>query len=78
MALEKELEIFHRELPGLLAQEGRFALVAGDQVLGTYDTYRDAIQAGYAAVGLNPFLVKQIEAIETVHLFTRDLKTCPT
>ena len=78
MALESEIQTFQRELPTLLTQEGRYALVVGDRVLGTFDTYADGVQAGYAAAGLQPFLVKKIEAIEHVQTFTRDLKICPT
>ncbi len=79
MSLEKELETFKRELPGLLAQEGKFVLVAGDAVIGTYAAYEDALAAGYEKCGLKPFLVKKIQAVEQVQYFSRDVGfTCPT
>ena len=79
MALEKELETYRKELPRLLAEEGRFALIRGDRVAGTFSTYADALQAGYAKFSLSPFLVKRIEAVERVLFFTRDLTpSCPT
>ena len=73
MALEKELEIYQRELPRLLAYAGKFAVVFQDNVVGVFATYEDALQAGYAKAGLDPFLIKRIEAVETVQYFTREL-----
>ena len=78
MALETEIETYSRELPRLLAQEGRFVLVHGQQVAGIYDTFQDALAAGYETFGLEPFMVKQIEAVEQVQTFTRDLPECRT
>jgi hypothetical protein len=73
MALEKELQTYRRELPKLLGQEGKYALVQGDALAGVWDTYEDAIQAGYDKFGLKPFLVKQILAVEQVHSITRNV-----
>lgn len=74
MALDREMETYHRLLKSELAgEEGRFALIAGDQLLGVYDSYNDALTEGYKARGLEPFLVKKIAGIETVSYFSRDL-----
>ena len=73
MALEKELQTFKRELPNLLAQEGKFVVICGDQITGIYVTYEDDLKVGYDKCGLNPFLVKKIQAVEQVQYFTRDL-----
>jgi len=72
--LERELGTFRRILPTLSGEEGRFALIAGDELLGSYDTYADALQAGYAKRGLEPFLVKQIIAVEVAANFSRTLR----
>lgn len=73
MALERELETYKRLLAGELAtEEGRFALIAGDSLLGVFDSYNDALTAGYKARGLEPFLVKKVATVETVAFFTRD------
>jgi hypothetical protein len=77
MALEKELATYQRKLEELLPHEGKFALIHGDELAGTWDTYEDALQAGYQKFGLTPFLVKRIEWAETVHNFTRDVPLCP-
>ena len=81
MALEKELETFKRELPNLLAQngEGKFVVICGEEVTGIYEAYADALKVGYEKCGLNPFLVKKIQAVEQVQYFSRDLDfTCRT
>lgn len=78
MSLEKELCTYAAQLPELLAEEGRFVLISGAQVIGTFAAYEDALAAGYEKCGLRPFLVKQISAVEQAHFFTRSLAVCPT
>jgi hypothetical protein len=78
MALERELATFAKERDQLLAEsEGRFVLIIGDEVKGTYASYDDALQEGYKLAGLDrPFLVKAITRIETAAHFTRPLVLC--
>ena len=79
MPLEKEMETYRKSLPELLPQEGKFVLIRGGELAGTYGTYEDALQAGYERFGLTPFLVKQIQTVERVQFFTRDIPpACPT
>ena len=73
MPLEKELETYKRELPKLLADEGKFVLIQDERVYGTWGTYEDAIQEGYRLFQLRPFLVKRISPTEPVLHFTRDV-----
>lgn len=73
MALEKEIEAYHRELAKLTDQEGKFVVIQGDTVIGIYVTYEDALKVGYDKCGLNPFLVKKIQSVEQVQYFSRDL-----
>ncbi len=77
MELEKELETYRRELPNLLGSEGKFVVIDGEQIIGTFSSYEDALKIGYEKCGLKPFLVKKIQAIEQVQYFTRDLISCP-
>ncbi len=76
MSLDQETQTYQRELSRLLQEEGKFALVHGEQVIGVYDTYEDALVAGYEKCGLRPFLVKRIQAVEQVQYFTRDPVSC--
>ena len=78
MGLEKEKQTYKVKLPILLADEGKFALIKDDNVVGVFDTYADALQEGYRQFGVAPFLVKQIQSVETVQFFTRDLASCHT
>ena len=78
MSLEAELKTYQAALPGLLANEGKYVLIQGENIIGVYDTYADAIQSGYEKCGLAPFLVKQIKAVEQVQFFTRPIEPCRT
>jgi hypothetical protein len=73
MTLEKELETYKKELSNLLAHEGKFVLIIGERVIDLFASYEDAIKEGYKQAGLNPFLVKRIQATEEVHFFTRHI-----
>lgn len=76
--LEQALATYDALLPTLKADEGKFALIAGDQLLGTFVSYEDALQIGYQHCGLSPFLVKRIEFDASMAFFSRDLTvTCP-
>jgi hypothetical protein len=73
--LKTELETYEQNKANLLGKEGKFVLIRGTEVAGTWDTYEDALQAGYQKYGIAPFLVKQIQGTERVQFFTRGL--CP-
>jgi hypothetical protein len=77
-ALEKEMITYGKKLPSLIAQQGKFVLIQGDDVVGVYDSYEDALKFGYERFKLDPFLVKQIAPAERVSFFTRDIgSACP-
>ena len=79
MALEKEIETYGRELPKLLADEGKYVVIRGSDVIGTYVSYEDALKSGYEKCGLTQFLVKKIQSVEQIQYFSRDLVFgCPT
>lgn len=75
--LKTELDTYLRHKDELVREsEGKYVVVHGDEVVGVWDTYEDALRAGYEKVGLEPFLVKQVRSIEQVHFFFRDLVPC--
>ena len=76
-ALASELATFNKLLPSWTDQSNRFAVVAGELVVGFYDTYNDALSAGYSAQGLKPFLVKQVRPVDAVVNFSRDIVLTP-
>jgi len=71
MALEKEMETYRNRLSDLKQHEGKFVLIHGDTVVDYFAAYEDAIKAGYQKFKLEPFLVKQINAVEKVQHVTR-------
>ena len=76
--LDKEIETYNKLLPQLLAHQGKFVLIKGEEQAGTFDTYQDALEAGYAKYKLEPFLVKQISPAEQIAFFTRNIgRVCP-
>jgi len=79
MTLEKELETYRQKLPELRADEGKFALIHDQEVVGTYTSYEDAIKEGYAKFGLTSrFLVKRIQVMEQAHFVSRFVAPCLT
>lgn len=73
--LKVELETYEERKASLLGSEGKYVLIHGKEPASVWDTYEDALQAGYQKYGLKPFLVKQIQGIEAVQSFTREI--CP-
>jgi hypothetical protein len=76
MALERELETYNAHRGELLEHEGKFVVIHGDRVAGIWQTYDDALKAAYAEFKLDPFMVKQILAVEPVHYVTRGTPAC--
>jgi hypothetical protein len=64
MVLEKEIKTYADKLPELLAHQGKFVVINDGEVAGFFDTYADAVQAGYDRFQLKPFLVKQVQEVE--------------
>ena len=78
MSLEKEKETYWNKLPELLKDAGKFVLIHGDRVVQTFESYADAISCDYEEFGPDTdFLVKRIEATETVQTISRFLDPTP-
>ncbi len=72
--LDAETATFQEHRDELLGSaEGKFVLVKGEQVVGVYDSKRDAITEGYRRFGNTPFLVKQVLKVETPQNFVSQL-----
>jgi hypothetical protein len=70
--LETEVRTYETLLPTLQAEQGKFAVITGDDLLGTFESYEDALKIGYQHCGMTPFLVKRISVEEAVSYFSRD------
>jgi hypothetical protein len=78
VVLEKETETFNKMLPQLLKDEGKFALIFGETLIGVFGTYEDALKGGYEKAKLQPFLVKRIAETENISYFSRDIENSCT
>lgn len=77
MQLEQELATYRAKLPELAPHEGKYVLIHGQNVAGTYSSYEDALRQGYREFGLEPFLVKQVQSTEQVHFVSQVLVPLP-
>jgi hypothetical protein len=73
-SLHEEIDTYIRHLPELLRNQGKFVLIKGAEVAGIFDSYRDAVTAGYQRFKRSPFLVKRIVAVERVGILPRMLR----
>jgi hypothetical protein len=73
MALDRELGVYNDNLTKLMEQTGKFVLIHGDDIVDYFAAYEDAIKAGYQRFGLEPFLVKQINAVQAVQHISRSI-----
>lgn len=59
--LQQELSYFEHSRLALLSQApGKYALIKGSELVGTFDSESEAVGAGYRRFGNEPFLVKHI------------------
>ena len=63
---QRDLETYRRHLPRLLQEghAGRYALIKDDQVLSTWDTVGDALQAAGERFGLEPVATFKINPLD--------------
>jgi hypothetical protein len=72
--LATELKTYEENFESLVgAHEGKFVVVHGKRVLGTFDSQFDAITSGYQELGNVPFLVKQVSKVEAPLSFVSNL-----
>ena len=71
--LQQDLDKYKELLPTLTQSEGKYALIFKGNLLGIFESYSDALTAGYKEAGLQPFLVKRIATTEFVAYFTRQI-----
>ncbi|MGC4004887.1 MAG: hypothetical protein QM811_17930 [Pirellulales bacterium] len=74
--LDHEVSFYDSIKARLIAegQSGKFALIGDDALVGLWETYEDALQAGYQRFGIaKRFLVKKIQGSENILYFTRDV-----
>jgi hypothetical protein len=71
ITLHTELDVFERLRLSLLKRApGKYALVKGDDLVGTFGSEAEAIREGYRRFGNEPFLVKHIVEADVPLNFT--------
>lgn len=77
MSLNQELQVYRLHLIDMLGvndvNEGKYVVIKGENILGYFAAYEDALNFGYDQCGLTPFLVKRIERNESILYFSRPI-----
>ena len=74
MLFERENEVYQDNLLELLANEGKYVVIREDRILpDAFDTYEEALEAGYDTFGPVPFLVRKIQRSQTIDYLSRDI-----
>ena len=72
--LLEEIKTYEANRESLLGSyEGKFVLIHGEKVLGTFDTWMDAVARGYRELGNVPFLVRQVLKVHVPLSFVSNL-----
>lgn len=75
--LELELKKYEEKKQDLLkTDENKYVLIKNQEIVGIFESQKDAIKVGIAKFGNTPFLVKKIERIEQGQNFTSNLIKC--
>src|SRR6266850_14274 len=63
---QRDLETYRRHLPRLLQEghAGRYALIKDDQVLSTWDSVGDALQAAEERFGIEPVATYKVNPLD--------------
>lgn len=66
MVLDREIQTYEQHKEELLAHEGKYVVIHGEDVAGVYETLEEALTAGDERFGPEPFLAQMIERDEKV------------
>lgn len=65
--LKQEMDVYRYLLPYLTEWEGKWIVIKETSAMGPFETFDDALTAGYDEFGLGPWLCKQVFQVEPVH-----------
>jgi len=72
--LSSELKTYEQNFESLVGtNEGKYVVIHGSRVLGSFDSQLDAITWGYRELGNVPFLVKQVLKVDAPLSFVSNL-----
>ena len=64
---DRETRTYEREKCNLLAFEGQYVVILGDDILGHWQSREEAYRRGRRAYGRQPFMMKRISREEPVY-----------
>jgi hypothetical protein len=70
-SLTEEMATYDAHLSEWVDREGQFVLIKGGDVLGFFEHYENALEAGYERFGVGPFAIKQFLAVEPMYRLGR-------
>lgn len=70
-SFEKEIETWNKNKDRLSICEGKFVWICGEEISNPFDSYPEAFHSGNIIYGIDKFIVKKIEAVETKPKLTR-------
>ena len=74
LILEAELKLYEEKKQELLSHDaGKYVLIKNTDIIGIFESEKDAIRAGIEKFGNVPFLVKRIEEIAQGQNYTSNL-----
>ena len=76
MSFERELPTYEEQKALLIHEEGKFVVIQGERIAGTYESYDLALSEGLHRFGRAGFLIKKIESNESVAYISRDFRPC--
>ena len=77
MVLDREFQTYKSRLHEWVEHEGKFVLIKGEDVVGFYDTYADALKVGYDRFKLEAFFIKRVQQMEPTANFSRHIWATP-
>jgi hypothetical protein len=76
MRLDREIATYRKQLPELLAHEGKFVVIHGEDVGGIFDSMNDALHFAYGTYGDDLFLAREIRETDPVYYFPLRYHLC--
>ncbi|MDB5349668.1 MAG: hypothetical protein JWN86_915 [Planctomycetota bacterium] len=68
---DREMATFRAHLPELLAREGAYVVIRGEEIAGICDDLEEAANLGYERYGLSGFMLREITAVEPKLMFAK-------
>jgi hypothetical protein len=63
--IHQEIQTFEQHYSSIRRKVGKYVLIQGSIVVDYFDTYKEAIDAGYEMFGLQNFFVRQVRENES-------------